>query len=129
MKLEYSYSRGDSMAQFPDKDLQNVIRQELQAAKQSREQGNEGKARVCARRAAGWAAESIYDGEQHLPESNAYRFLIWFREQDDLPAELRKAADRLTTRVREDFSLPFDQDPIEDAELIVEWILAHGGLS
>jgi hypothetical protein len=118
---------GDFVAQFPDgKDLQNIIRQELQLARHAREQGNEGKARVCARRAAGWAVESIYGEEQHLPESNAYRFLIWFKEQDDIPVELREAADRLTTRVREDFSLPFDQDPIEDAELIVDWILAAG---
>ena len=104
--------------------LQMRVEQELRLARSSREQGNEGRARVCARRAAGWAVESIFEHDQghSLPESNAYRFLIWLKEQGQFPPLIQQAAERLTTRVDQEFNLPFDEDPIEDAERIIEWV-------
>lgn len=114
------------MASIADEGLRERIEQELHHARRSRDEGNEGRARVCARRAAGWAVESIYqdDHEQALPESNAYRFLVWLQAQGRFPTHIRQAAERLTTRVDEQFNLPFDEDPIEDAESIVEWVFA-----
>ncbi|MGD2163071.1 MAG: hypothetical protein PVI81_04075 [Anaerolineales bacterium] len=110
-------------------DLQKIISDELAIAQKSREQGNEGRARVCARRAAGWAVESIYvpDQGQSLPDANAYRFLIWFKECERFPQNLREAAGRLTARVDKDFKLPFKQDPIDDAKMIVDWIMSVEG--
>jgi hypothetical protein len=107
-------------------ELERVISHELTLAQKSREQGNEGRARVCARRAAGWAVESIYRPEtgQSLPEANAYRFLVWFKEHERFPQNLRNAAARLTARVDEDFKLPFAEDPLDDAKLIIDWIMA-----
>ncbi len=107
--------------------LREKVYEELNEARNARMQDNEGRARVCARRAAGWAIESIYaakEGEA-LPESNAYRFLQWFEQQQEHPRALREAAGRLTTRVNEDFNLPFTEDPLEDAEWIVGWVFDH----
>lgn len=106
-------------------DLHERISRELKHARASRLQGNEGKARVCARRAAGWAVESVYekDASEVAREANAYHFLLWFKEQEQIPREIRAAALRLTTRVSEEFNLPFEQDPLDDAEFIVGWVL------
>jgi hypothetical protein len=43
------------------------------------------------------------------------------------PDELRAAAQRLTTRVAEDHSLPFKEDPISDAEMIVRALKTESG--
>lgn len=109
-------------------DLRARVHQELKDARRARMNGNEGRARVCARRAAGWAIESIYTTTEgkSLPDANAYRYLQWFQQQDENPHALREAAGRLTTRVNEDFALPFDEDPLQDAELIAGWIFTHG---
>ncbi len=108
-------------------DLRGKVYKELNDARTSRMQANEGRARVCARRAAGWAIEGLYDaGEaEPLAEANAYRYLQWFAGQEQFPENLRNAANRLTTKVDEDFNLPFEEDPLEDAELIVGWVFAQ----
>jgi hypothetical protein len=110
-----------------DLELRNRLLNELALARRSRELGNEGRARVCARRAAGWAVESIYNQNQRsrLPEANAYRFLLWFKDMSHFPMNLREAARRLTTRIDEDFSVPFDEDPLADARMIVDWVLSE----
>ena len=40
------------------------------------------------------------------------------------PAEVRAAAARLTTKVDFDHQLPFDDDPLVDAERILAWLEA-----
>jgi len=102
------------------------ILDELQAAQQARQQGNEGKARVCARRAAGWAISRRYhdDPAAELPIS-AYRVLQWFQVQPAVRGGLRQAAARLTTRINEDHELPHQQDPLEDARRLVHAMLAE----
>jgi hypothetical protein len=100
------------------------ILDELQAAHRARQEGNEGKARVCARRAAGWAiAYHFGETAASLPVS-AYRLLQWFQVQGAAPEPLRRAAARLTTRINEDHDLPHRQDPLADARALVEAMLA-----
>jgi hypothetical protein len=106
------------------KDIQLVLRAELEEAQRSRKQGNEGKARVCARRAAGWAIGAYV--EMHSlaePHSNALEHLKWLVENYDVSDELREAANRLTTKVDVDGNLPFREDPISDAQLIITALL------
>lgn len=94
------------------------IRAELQAAHDARGQGNEGMARVCARRAAGWAIQRRY--HEHLAETaNAYLLLQWLEQQEAVEEPLRAAAGRLTTRITEDHDLPHSEDPLRDAHLLV----------
>ncbi len=49
-------------------DLHKSIEKELENAERARSNENEGMARVCARRAAGWAAEEYL---KHGRESNS----------------------------------------------------------
>jgi hypothetical protein len=58
-------------------------------------------------------------------EANAYDMLQWLAQQTDTPDSVQAAAMRLTTRVSYDHTLPFPEDPIEDALMIVESVLGE----
>lgn len=99
------------------------VKKELEIAFEARQAGNEGRARVCARRAAGWAVV-IYRRKINDPsdDENALTNLTWLSENHPQDA-LQQAAARLMTRVGEDFRLPHSQDPLKDAELIIAEML------
>ncbi len=104
--------------------LKRTIRREFEDAEQARIEGNEGRARVCARRAAGWAVSFTRSlNEEREIEANAYEMLQWLAQQADTAEPIRAAAARLTTRVSLDHTLPFPEDPLEDARTIVEALL------
>jgi len=104
--------------------LKRTIRRELEDADQARIEGNEGRARVCARRAAGWAVSFTRSlNEEREIEANAYEMLQWLAQQADTTDDVRSAATRLTARVSLDHTLPFPEDPLDDARMIVEALL------
>lgn len=105
--------------------IQTVIEEELTAAHDSRLKGNEGRARVCARRAAGLAIGIYFEnlsGEK--PPRSVYKLLQWFTEQEEIPEQLRRSAQRLTVHVTPEFELPHEEDPIHDAQAIITAILS-----
>lgn len=105
-------------------ELRTKIDHELEHAKRSRESGNEGKARVCARRAAGYALEAyLLSTFDRNPSKNAYLNLKWFAERKTVPSNLRAAAKRLSTHVGKNHEIPFDEDPLDDARLLIEALL------
>ncbi|KPK92805.1 MAG: hypothetical protein AMJ88_09915 [Anaerolineae bacterium SM23_ 63] len=112
------------MINMKESSLLDRIRLELDQAHLYRTRGKEGRARVCARRAAGWAV-AVFRQERSGAEThpNAYHQLRWFRKLEDMPIELRKAANRLTTHVTPSHDLPYHEDPLEDAEMIVHALL------
>lgn len=97
---------------------------ELSRARAARSDGNEGMARVCARRAAGiairrWRAAqglALWRGAA-LDHLRALPFAA------EAPEAARQAAARLCARVARDHTLPFAEDPIDDAQVIVEALL------
>lgn len=97
-------------------DWQSQITNELDRAEAARRTGNEGQARVCARRAAGIAIRE-YLGRRGLPARNpsAYELLQLVADLPDAPPDARQAAVILTLRVTESFTLPVDADLIEEA--------------
>ncbi len=98
-----------------------IIAREYELAWAARRAGNEGRARVCARRAAGWAVRLSTDGRSPGRVSgNVLRRLEAFSRDPEAAIELRQAAARLTTRLSPDHQLPHLQDPLEDARLIIE---------
>ena len=85
--------------------------------------GNPGRARVCARRAAGWAIQAWYQQREGPGwRGDAMKQLLRLRADPAVPAALRAAAERLTTKVDYDHQLPFTDDPLEDARGIIEWV-------
>jgi hypothetical protein len=98
------------------------IEAELAQAQKARKARNEGRARVCARRAAALAIREWY--RRRLGAGwggDAMKQLQRLREDPLVPEEVRAAAQRLTTKVDFDHQLPFEDDPIEDTRRIIEF--------
>jgi hypothetical protein len=94
---------------------------ELKDAQQFRLEGNEGRARVCARRAAGAVARDflIRRGES-WPSLSAYDALRLLARHPGLEPELGAAADHLTQRVDEEFHLPQSVNLLAEARLLCD---------
>ena len=72
------------------------IQEELLLAKQSRNEGNEGRARVCARRAAGAAVQDYLTREGLSTDpGNAIQSLVLLKSSLDLPQRVEAAVDWL----------------------------------
>ena len=98
------------------KDWKIEIQAEFERAEQARARGNEGQARVCARRAAGIAArEYLTRRGESLRTPSAYDLLNMLKDDPHLPPDLKQIAEHLTLRVNEEFKLPVDVDLIVEA--------------
>jgi hypothetical protein len=97
-----------------------LIEQELAAAETAWKEGNDGKGRVCARRAVARATEEwserIYDRRWH---GDAMEHLRQIQQDASLPLAVREAAERLSTKVTPRQTAPVTTDPISDARLII----------
>ena len=105
-------------------DWQSLIQAEFDKAQQARDRGNEGQARVCARRAAGIAAREYYARlGRTVRTPGAYDVLTLLVEDGSLADDLRQAASYLTLRVSQDFKLPINVDLIAVARSLCEALL------
>ncbi len=103
---------------------QTEIESEFIKASQARERGNEGQARVCARRAAGIAVREYLSRRGIRPSSaSAYDLLNLLKEDALLAPDLKRIADHLTVRVTEEFRLPVDVDLVDEAKTFCEELL------
>lgn len=99
---------------------------EIDRAEQARARGNEGQARVCARRAAGIAArEYLTRRGIRPPSTSAYDVLNMLKTDRRLSPDLRSIAEHLTLRVTEEFKLPVDADLIAEARKFCEGVLQN----
>jgi hypothetical protein len=97
------------------------IEAELILAEKSRAGGFEGRARVCARRAAGIAIREYLLAHQiSASSSNFYNLIQEFRNIPNLPIDLIRVVDHLTMKVNEDFNLPGEIDLITEVRWLVE---------
>ena len=96
------------------------ITQELAAAQAAQQDGNAGKARVCARRAVARAAEAwgVRPPSTRL-HGDAMAHLRQIQRDISFPLPIRQAAERLTTPITRQHTAPFTADPVADAKLII----------
>ena len=107
-------------------DWQSEIQAEFEKAEQARARGNEGQARVCARRAAGIAVrEYLARGGIRPPSTSAYDLLNMLKEDPGLSPDLKRIADHLTVRVTEEFKLPFEADLVAEARKFCQELLRN----
>lgn len=100
------------------------LQREFEQAEAARARGNEGRARVCARRAAGIAArEYLQRIGQPVQTASVLTLLDHLQAQTALPPDLRQAAAYLTLRVTETFSLPVPIDLIAEAKKLCRALL------
>ncbi len=104
------------------------IRAEMELAVAARAAGNEGRARVCARRAAGLAARDFLSLHQvkpyntvqtGIPPNSAYEALKALAAFPGLAPDLKIAALNLTMRVNPEFMLPNGIDLIDQAYRLI----------
>ena len=93
-------------------------------AEDARAAGNEGRARVCARRAAGFAAGEYFTRAGISPiQLSAYDRLRDLRKHEGLPDEAYQFVDHLLLRVDTDQQLPIPVDLIEEARRLKSMLL------
>lgn len=105
------------------------IAEELARGAAARQDGLEGRARVCARRAAGAAIREYLElrGLQ-APGSSVYDLLAYLQDLADIPGKIpakisrdvRRAAENFLARVNEDYTLPGDVDLLAEAAWLAE---------
>lgn len=108
-----------------------MIADELARGRAAQAAGNAGLARVCARRAAGRALKAWFQarhgglsGGDAARRGDALTQLKRLQAEPDAPEAVRAAAARLTTKVDFDHALPFPDDPLTDAGLIIAFAQA-----
>ncbi|HBP87844.1 MAG TPA: hypothetical protein PKK23_18255 [Nitrospirales bacterium] len=102
------------------------IEQELTKAAKGLQNGNDGLARVCARRAVALASQHRAN-QRNLPnwQGDAMHHLRQIQEETTFPLHVRAAAQRLLTKVTEQTQLPMTTDPITDARIILDHLNAE----
>lgn len=109
-------------------DIDEKIDVEINTAERSREAGNEGMARVCARRAAGLAVRwFINQIGQDRPELNNFELLSDPPLRDYLPTITYLWLDHLSMRVDANHDLPGGIDLVADAKNVIR-LLRQGGV-
>jgi uncharacterized protein (UPF0147 family) len=100
------------------------ITRELVGAAAAWKSGNDGKARVCARRAVALADEAWLAQQASLSWSgDAMAHLRRIQQDVSFPSSVRQAAERLTTTVTQKHAAPFTTDPIGDASTVIECLI------
>jgi len=105
-------------------DWQTRFQMELEQAEAARRAGNEGKARVCARRAVGILAGEYLAREGELPAgSSAYDRLRQLLVQPDLTSQTRAAIQHFLERVTPEHTLPVEADLVAEARWLARTLL------
>jgi HEPN domain-containing protein len=105
-------------------DWKEKMELEFERAAEARARGNEGQARVCARRAAGIAIREYYTRRgQPVGTPSAYDLLGQIASEPQVSPEIKQAAEYLTLRVTEEFKLPVDVDLVKEARKLCDNLL------
>ena len=102
------------MERFPGYDQYEI---ELKNALAARKAGNEGKARVCARRAAGIIVGEHFSRQGiQLTDRSAYDRIKYLLSMENITDEVRETAQHFLIRVTPEQKLPIQADLIADAK-------------
>jgi len=102
-----------------DENYIDKFNTEIKMAYDARKNGNEGMARVCARRAVGIIiGEYIQRNNLPDPGPNAYDRINFFIGTPLVPKEYQETVRYFTIRVTPEFQLPINKDLIEEANLL-----------
>ena len=102
------------------------IKNELHNGLASQIAGNQGRARVCARRAAGWAIqEHLQQQGKPVPSTIALELIKYFASLDGHPDQVSQVLHHLIIRVEKDSFEEESYYPIEGVDLVAEahWLV------
>ncbi len=107
-------------------DWISKFRWEISSAERARLEGNEGRARVCARRAAGAVLKEFYRRQGLDPVgSSAYDRLIFLSTYSGVSQGVQEAARHFTVRITPDHELPIEADLIAEARWLAGELLGE----
>lgn len=112
-------------------DWETKIRTELESAEAARERGNEGMARVSARRAAGWTAKAFLEDQGiRLDTKSSFQQLLFLKESSLLSKESKASLEILTSSPGKDdpegeSNWPADADLIDEARKLTHALLPN----
>jgi hypothetical protein len=110
----------------PKTSWRTTFDQELEQAEASRATGNEGKARVCARRAAGIVIREYFSrlGIPFAPHS-AYQNLLYLQAYQNTPKHIQEVAGHFLERITPEHELPVEADLIAEARWLAFELLGE----
>lgn len=107
-------------------DWKDRLQRELDQAESARREGNEGMARVCARRAAGIViGEYLRRRGTPAATANAYELLKMLAEQPDVSPKVREVSRHMLLRITPDHQLPVEADLVGEARWLAAELLDH----
>lgn len=105
-------------------EWRHLFENEIQQAQAARTAGNEGMARVCARRAAGIViGEYLKRQGDKIFNPSAYERLRYLLSQPDISPQVRDIAEHFLVRVTPNHTLPIDADLIADAHWLQKLLI------
>jgi len=107
-----------------ENEWESLFQAEIRQAENARTEGNEGMARVCARRAVGIVLGE-YFRRNHIPLENpsAYDRLRFLEKVPNVPDDVLALVQHFLVRVTPDYALPVDADLIAEAQQIRKFFL------
>lgn len=98
---------------------------ELELARDARQRGNEGRARVCARRAAGIVTAEYLRRSGSIPAGSAYDLLRRLQSLPGVSPQVQEIAAHFLTRVTPAHTLPLPADLVAEAEWLASELLGE----
>ena len=107
-------------------DWRQLTNQELEMAKSARRSGNEGRARVCARRAAGYVAgEYITRNHINFESESALERLKYLQSTPEINSNQRETVSHFLVHTTPEHQLPIDADLIADVEQLARQLFGE----
>jgi len=97
-----------------------ALETELARGRQAEAEGNAGKVRTCARRSVGIVVTEYQGRTENKYGNDAMRQLGGLAADTNLPRGVRESAERLQSRLSQDFTSP-SEHPLEDALVIIKF--------
>lgn len=123
----YTRSDGKICTMMNNNDWAAGCLAELNQAQRARGAGNEGMARVCARRAAGIVIREYYRRQnENPPEKSAFKLLQFLSQDNAQSHDIRAAAKNFTLAITHEHVLPVDVDLIDSVNWLAKVMLGQG---
>ena len=112
-------------------DWRERVQKELEQGEIARQQGNQGRARVCARRAASWAAKEFLARKGiEFDRASGYAYLAYLRGSDLVGDDIKTVAEHMTMSLAKDSPeeesyWPLEADLLEEARWLFEKLLGQ----
>lgn len=107
-------------------DWKDNARKEIARAEAARGKGNEGMARVCARRAAGHIIREFLKRRDFAAgTTNAFSLIQIVQSSPELSPEIKEVASHFLLRITPEHALPVEADLIEEARWLARELLGE----